>query len=355
MKVTVIGAGNIGTLMAAEIAHRGHTVTLYTSKPERISRVIEVYSSEDKLVLTGNISSVTSNLETAVKGAEIIFVTMPAQLFPKLATDMQKFVAAGQKIGIVPGSGGAEFAFSQCIKKGAILFGLQRVHSIARLKEYGKSVYMLGRKSSLSLAAIPSTEAKNIAPIVQDFFDIPTSVEKSYLVITLTPSNPILHTARLYAMFKDYKEGVVYPKNFLFYEEWTPFSSQMLIECDRELQNLCGAIPLELDGVVSLCEYYESDTVEKMTAKISGIKAFVGITSPMKEKDGGFVPDFDSRYFKTDFPYGLKIIKDLAQKFGVDTPNIDKIWNWYVNLVPGGEIPSYISPLTKEQLVSLYR
>lgn len=33
MNITVIGGGNIGTLMAAEAANKGHNVTVYTSKP----------------------------------------------------------------------------------------------------------------------------------------------------------------------------------------------------------------------------------------------------------------------------------------------------------------------------------
>jgi len=59
---------------------------------------------------------------------------------------MENFVKSGggQMIGVVPGSGGAEFAFKGCIDKRCVLFGLQRVHSISRLKEYGKAGHMLG-------------------------------------------------------------------------------------------------------------------------------------------------------------------------------------------------------------------
>ena len=97
----------------------------------------------------------------------------------------------------------------------------------------------------------------------------------------------------------------------------------------RDYEELCDIIPLDLHAVMSLREYYESQTPEAMTRKISGIKAFKGLTSPMVECEGGWMPDFNSRYFSTDFPYGLKLIKDLAVVYGVKTPNIDIVWKWY--------------------------
>ena len=174
---------------------------------------------------------------------------------------------------------------------------MQRVHSISRLKEYGRSVHMLGRKSMLYIGSIPSSEATNICKLVEPLFDIPCKALKNYLAVTLTPSNPILHSTRIYSMFKDWKPGVVYPRNFLFYEDWDDASSDMLICCDSEEQSLCGVLPICLDEVVSLRTYYESQDAKAMTKKIRGIKAFKGLTSPMKKTDNGWIPNFESRYF----------------------------------------------------------
>lgn len=48
----------------------------------------------------------------------------------------------------------------------------------------------------------------------------------------------------------------------------------------------------------------------------------------MKEVENGWMPDFSSRYFTEDFPYGLKIIKDLAEKEGIATPCINEVYEW---------------------------
>ncbi len=357
MNVTVIGGGNIGTLMGAEIASLGYDVTIYTKQnPDSWEKSIDVFDAADKLLLTGNLKCVTDSMEEALTLADVIFITVPAQLFEKTCCDMLPFIRANQIIGVVPGSGGAEFAFARLIHKGCTLFGLQRVHSIARLKERGKSVYMLGKKSELLAGVIPSSRSEEISDLVSDMLKIPCVALPNYLAVTLTPSNPILHTTRLYSMFKDYSRGDVYSKNFLFYEEWTDRSSEVLFSCDKEVQNLCRAIPLDLEKVVSLPVYYESDTPKKLTQKIRSIKAFSGLTSPMNEiGDNAWIPDFSSRYFTADFSYGLKIIIDLCELFSVDCPNLKMVWNWYLLKNPLKDSAFFKLSLSKEELLRLYR
>ena len=355
MKITIIGGGNIGTLMAAELAYKGHEVTIFTSRPKQWESKIDVYNAEEKLLLTGTVSNITASMKKALEAAEYILITMPAQLFSDLAEKMLPFVHKNQKIGIVPGSGGAEFAFYKLLYKGCTLFGFQRVHSIARLKKYGNSVYQLGRKSELQIGAIPAFEASKICKCITEFFDIPCVALDNYLAVTLTPSNSILHTARLYSLFKNYKPGDTYPRNFLFYEEWTDDSSEVMLACDTELQKLCDVIPLDLSSVKSLKNHYECTTINAMTKKISTIKAFRGLTSPMKKTEYGWVPDWDSRYFSTDFPYGLKIIKDIAKLFSMLTPNIDMVWNWYKKNTFQNTIDLIDTTLDTKEFIRIYK
>lgn len=354
MKITIIGAGNVGTLMAAEFAHKGHEVTIFTSKPECWEKEIKVYNAADELLFTGCISKITGSLQEAMRNVEYVWIVMPAQLFPELAKKMLPYVRKTQKIGIVLGSGGAELAFHEFIEKGATLFGLQRVHSIARLKKYGSSVYELGRKSVLQVGVLPSNEGNGICKTVADMIDIPCTLLDNFLSLTLTPSNPILHTTRLYSMFKEYRPGDTYPGNILFYEEWTDDSSEILIVCDNELQMLCNIIPLDLRGVISLQEYYESRTAGAMTKKIRSIKAFKGLGSPMKKTENGWVPDWESRYFTTDFSFGLKIIRDIAEIFSVATPCMDMVWDWYVSALKMNKMRANSIKVIAEDLEKIY-
>lgn len=331
MKITVIGAGNIGTQFAAAFAAKGNEVTVYASKPEKISNTLTIVDEIDNVSAEGEIALVTSDIERAVKDAEYIFVTYPAFMLKSIADKMCDFVNHGTKIGVIPGTGGAEFAFKKLIEdKGVILFGLQRVPAVARLKEYGKTVCVTGYRDRLKLAGIPKSSLRGIADLLTETFSIPCDILPNYLSVTMTPSNPILHTTRLRTEFADYKEGVVYPRNILFYEEWSNNSSKLLFACDEELQKICQKLTkLDLSDVRSLKEHYESDTAEKLTAKIRSIKSLQGLGSPMKAVEGGFVPDFSSRYFTADFPYGLSILQQIANIAGAEVPNMTSTINWY--------------------------
>lgn len=352
MDITILGGGNVGSLMAAECARKGHSVMLHTSRPGAWPGEVAVYDRDDAFLFTARIAAVTDDLARAVRAAELIFITLPAETFPSLAVKLLPLLCGDQALGCVPGSGGAEFAFRPFLQKGGCLFGFQRVHSIARMREAGRSVYMLGRKAELQLAAIPGARAPGLARTMEALFDMPCRVLPNYLAVTLTPSNPILHTARLYALFKDYR-GQAYPRNFLFYEEWDDEASALLLQCDDELQRLCAAIPLDLSDVRSLRAHYESATIPEMTRKIRSIAAFKGLPSPMRECAGGWAPDFSSRYFSTDFSYGLKILLDACRLFGVPAPGMERVWRWYAGA--GTPAASFALDLSREAFLQLYR
>ena len=66
-----------------------------------------------------------------------------------------------------------------------------------------------------------------------------------------------------------------------------------------------------------------------MTKKISSISAFKGLKTPTIESGDGLIPDLHSRYFTADFAYGLKVIKQIGDFAGVQTPVIDDMMSWY--------------------------
>ena len=353
MKIAIIGGGNIGTLMAAEFAFRGHDVKIYSRRPADWSDAIEVYDADDNFLFCSSNITVCSELVETICDAELIWITTPASTFNEFASRLEPIVNKRQILCVVPGLGGAEFAFYKLIKKGIMLLGMQRVHSIARLKKYGHSVYMLGRKDNLHIATIPASEARRYQEVIENLFSITTMTLPNYLNITLTPSNPILHTTRLYSLFHAKQVDYEYTDNPLFYESWDEESSEIMLKCDNELINICSKIPLDISGVKPLSIYYESDNVEAMTSKISSIKAFKGLLSPMYKSENGWKIDWNSRYFTTDFSFGLKILIDIAKMFEIKTPEMNKVWEWYSSI---GIMESVFQmPVDKEQFIKCYR
>lgn len=330
MKTTIVGGGNIGTQIATQCAEKGHEVTVYTSTPEIFNKHLSIVDDQGKVLHEGNIRQATSDPQTAFSEAEFIVVTVPPTQMERIAEKVFLYAPSKSVICVVPGNGGSECAFRKCIDRGNIFCGLERVPAIARLIEKGKIVKSTEYRPEFHVAALHKKDVKEFADFIADLFERPTIAIPNFLNITMTPSNPILHTTRLKTLFSDWHDGVVYDRVPLFYEEWDIPSAELLITCDEEVQTICRALPqFELEFVKSLRVHYESPTPQAMVNKLSSIEPFKGIKTPMVSESGGYIPDLHSRYFTSDFSYGLAIIKQIAVFAGVSTPNIDETMSWY--------------------------
>ena len=357
MKITIVGGGNIGTQFAVHCAEKGHEVIVFTSTPSLFCKHLNIVDETGTTTHEGDILFATADPEEAFRKAELIIVTMPATLMKSIAEKIFLHTNQGTMIGVVPGNGGSECAFRKCIERGNVFFGIERVPAIARLVQKGKTVKSTGYRDELHVAALPRINAERCAKIVGSIFDRNTLTIPNFLNLTMTPSNPILHTTRLRTIFKNWGKGVKYKEVPLFYEEWDNESSELLFLCDEEVQQICRALPeLELQFVKSLRIHYESPTIEAMTQKISSIKAFKGLTTPVIEVEGGLIPDLHSRYFTADFSYGLTIIQQIAEFAGVKTPNIDATMDWYKKIAVETDEFRFadFGIKTKEEFMSFY-
>lgn len=333
MRITIAGAGNVGTQLAVHCAERGCEVTLFTSRADQIHHTLQIVNQDGCVTHQGTIHTATHDPEQAFSHADLILVTVPAMLMERYVGLIRPYLQPGAWIGLVPGTGGGECAFRCCIEKGAVVFGLQRVPSVARLVEPGRTVRAIGYRSELFAAAFPRSETEQCCALIERLLGIRTSPLPNYLTITLTPSNPVLHTTRLYRLYRDYHPGVVYPSVPLFYEDWDLETSELLLQCDDEVQMLCRKLDrFDLSQVRSLRVHYESQTAEAMTRKISGIPGFKGLESPAIPVEGGYIPDLGSRYFTADFSFGLTILVQIAELAALEVPCMRMLLNWYREL-----------------------
>ena len=325
-KVCICGGGSLGHVCAAVLASGGAEVSILSGHPGSWRSRVEATDPDGK-VFKGPLACVSSLPKEAVAGADIVLLCVPGYLIEKTLRDIRPFIGTAA-VGTVVSSTGFFFFAHEILGTGARLFGFQRVPYIARVKEYGRSALLLGYKKSLLLAMENLPEA--FAGTLESLFQTPVEVAHNYLQVSLTNSNPILHTGRLYSLFNG-RENQVWDHNILFYREWTDQSSQVLIDMDAEFFRLLQA--LDVKGIPTLLDYYDSTDAASLTRKISSIPAFLNITSPMVQVPGGWKADFESRYFTEDFPFGLRWIKELAEKNNIETPVIDKVYDWGMNLI----------------------
>lgn len=357
MRISIVGVGNVGTQIAVHCTEMKHQVILFTKKKGAINRHLKIVDENNQLIHEGLVALITDNPIEAFDKIDLIFVTVPAFYMDEVASIILPYVHQSMKICLVPGTGGGEWSFRECVKRGAILFGLQRVPSVARLVEYGHIVKATGYREELFIASLPANRADECAQIIGDLFNMKCSSMPNYLNLTLTPSNPILHTTRLRTLFSDYSEGRVYDAVPLFYEEWSNESSELLFKCDEEVQNICNALSqFNLKYVRSLKDHYESYSPEALTTKIRSIRGFKGLTSPTINVDNGYIPDFNSRYFTADFPFGLAILVQIADLLNLAVPNMKETLAWYDNICTNTKRFSFAeyNVKTREDLVSFY-
>lgn len=81
MRITVLGAGSWGTTLAVLLAHNDHHVTLWAHRPEHAREIAE--ARENRRLLPGipipPSVTVSSELEAAARGAEMVVMAIPSQ------------------------------------------------------------------------------------------------------------------------------------------------------------------------------------------------------------------------------------------------------------------------------------
>lgn len=324
MRICICGGGSLGHVCTGVLSSNNDVdINIYSGHPEKWSKSIIVSDLNGKQY-AADIKIISDNPSEVVVDQDIILFCLPGFLIEKVMREIKPFVGTAA-VGSVVSSTGFFFFAHKILGNSAKLFGFQRVPYISRVAEYGKTANLLGYKSSLSVVLEGIDDREAFRAKLENLFLTPVKLLDSFYEVSLSNSNPILHTGRLFTMFKG-RENEVFDHNILFYKEWNDEASQKLIDMDNEFFNLLHI--LKIKSIPSLLDYYECFDAHSLTKKISSIPAFQTILSPMKLVNGGWVADFESRYFTEDFPYGLRWIQELAKEKEIDTPIIDEVYSW---------------------------
>lgn len=324
MRICICGGGSLGHVCSGVIAsHKDVELNILSGHPESWQQTITVTDINSKQFVA-NINRISSNPEEVAKDQDIILLCLPGYMIESTLRKIKPFVG-NAAVGSVVSSTGFFFYAHDTLGDKVRLFGFQRVPFIARVVEYGKTANLLGYKANLSVVLENIEDREVFRANLERLLVTPVNLLDSFYEVSLSNANPILHTGRLYTMFYG-REKEVFDHNILFYKEWTNEASQLIIDMDKEFFQLLDK--LNVNSLPTLLDYYESTDAASLTRKIESIPAFQTILSPMKQVEGGWVADFENRYFSEDFPFGLKRIYDLAIEKGISCPNIEKVYLW---------------------------
>lgn len=328
--ICICGGGSLGSVIACIMASKGYRVSLLTGHPGLWNESIEVTDPDGRRI-TGHIERASSNPDEVIPESHVVILCIPGYLIKGELEMIAPYVSSGTFVGSVFSSTGFFFEALKIINEQVPLWGFQRVPYIARVKEYGKSASLLGYKNEYNIAVerAGDSDKERFRQWIESTFERPAHLLNNYLEASLTNSNPLLHTSRLYTMFNGWQPGYAYETNVHFYADWTDEASELLIAMDRELFDLIQVLPVSKTFLPTILDYYESHDAASLSAKLRSIKSFKNIMAPMIETgDGRWTPDLNSRYFTEDFAVGLKYVRDLAVKHDIPAPNIEKVYRW---------------------------
>ena len=331
-KICICGGGGLGHTCAAVLSsHDGIEVSLYTQRPNSWNTDFIVNAPDKQF--KGRLFAISNNPEEVISNADIILLCLPAFLVESTLVEIKPYLSSNAIVGSVVGNTGFFLFAHKIFTEAPIgLFAFQRVPYISRVVDYGKEALLLGYKDELLMATENIIDPQSFSVQISRLFRTSTSLVDSFYEVTLSNSNPILHTGRLFSMWKDC-EGKVYDVNPLFYHDWTDEASSIIIQMDNEFSDLLEALNIPRTHLKTLLEHYGVVDPHMLTLKLKSIPSFATILSPMKEVDSGWKPDFTSRYFTEDFPYGLRFIHDLAHEYNIECPTIDMVYTWGINVI----------------------
>jgi len=319
--IVVCGGGNIAHSLAAIISMR-QPVAVMTRRPElwgeRLTYVQSGKSFESKhdIFATADVS--------VVSHASTIFIALPQFAIAETLESIIPFLKNGSTIIFVPALAKACEYKEALIGCGCNVVGFQRVPFISRVICYGKSVSLSEHRTLHRIAVSQESIQPELQTFLSELFGGDIQFLSSFMIFVFSNSNPLLHPARLVVLLQGGEDGH-YADCPYFYAQWTDRSSELYINADKELKecfNVCDPLGVNRD-YESVMDHYCVRSPHEMTKKIRSIMAFKAIKAPWILTRRGWGPDFSSRYFTEDIPFGTMVIQDCARIKGVNVPTID--------------------------------
>ena len=290
------------------------------------------------------------NAEDAARECDLIIFAAPAFLHATYFERLKTHVGEGCVIVGLPGQPGFEFEARNALGTKldeCVLVSFESSPWVCRLVEFGSIAEILGTKSRLvgAMQGEPSNaRSKTPIELLQMLFgEFPRLMVSGHLLgISLRSPNACSHPPILYGRWRDWDGS---PLNFepLFYYEVDEETAQLLTQISNEIlltsRTIMREYPtVDLSQVIPIYDWdigTYGDVIKDKTNLLTALRtntSYAGIRHPMvKTPEGRYVPDFKHRFLTEDVPFGLAVVRGIAEIVGVSTPSIDTVLVWSQN------------------------
>ena len=318
MKVAILGSGNGALAEAFEWSRAGHDIYMYDFPQfdKQIAAITKAGGITSEGMMEGfmPVKYAGHDIKLVLKDADLVFAVGPAYATEPFGKACAPYAEKGQVFVVCP---------SSCM--GAILFknalGLSvEDHSVtvADTSTLPYAVRIIGDAKiavynrlggGVLLATLPSSKNDMVYDLLKPVHEC-VEKAKNIFQTCLQNANPMLHPC-ITTLNAARIEG---PDDFFFYEEGvTPGVGRLLKAIDDERIELGRALGLEIesDPHISIRQGYLTE--ESYDHGYSKAPGFMGIKAQTQ---------LDYRYYNEDAGFGLVLWVDLADRLGLELPNV---------------------------------
>lgn len=316
MNISVLGAGNGGTAVAAELSLRGHYVNLiktsHAMHDDNFDYIIKqdgkVKLIENGKMVTAKINNVTRDI-SQISDSEIIIIYIQTNYHENLIKRINPYLCDGQILLINPGYLSTAYVIKHCGDVDITVCEAQSSFVDCRIIEPA-TVKIGFRNVRNPIGIYPKSQkikCKNkLNQLGYPFVYLPSVVEAA-----LHNPNLIVHTVgaimsipRIEKTKGDY---------CMYHEVFTPSVWKILESLDNEKMNVMEKLGCKRISYVEACKF--RNTLDDTRNAKDVFFWYAGM--PTRAKGPTVV---DSRYITEDVPQGLVLLETLGYKLKVKTP-----------------------------------
>lgn len=316
MNISVLGAGNGGCAVAADMSLKGHEVTLVKTSNsihnENFKYLLEnngkISLIEDGITKETSIKKVTTDL-SLISDSEVIIIYIQSRYHENLIKRIIPYLKSGQILLFNPGYMSTAFALKHGVRKDVILAEAESSFIDCRITNPGVVTVSFRNKNN-PIGIFPSKK-KEEASSVLNKIGFPFSYLSSVAEAGLHNPNLIVHTVG--AIMSIPRIEKTHGNYVMYHEVFTPSVWNILEKLDKEKMDILEKMGYERLPYVEACKIRNSPN-DKRSAK----EVFMWYASMPTAVPGPTV--VDSRYISEDVPQGLVMLESLGKYFNVKTP-----------------------------------
>lgn len=319
MKIAMLGAGNAGCAVAADLTLHGHEVTLIkTSHAMHDDNFIWMQANENRMTLdefgekkTANIHALTRDL-SEIRGKDVIIVYIQTNFHEQLIERIAPYLEDNQILLFNPGYLSTAYVLKHCPDKNIIIAEAESSFIDGRIMEPGN--FRVGFRNVRNPIGIYPAARREEAIAKLDQLDERFVYLDSVIEAAIHNPNMVVHTVGSVMSIPRIEKS--HGEFCLYHDAYTRDNVctwRILEAMDAEKMDVLEKLGFERLSYVEACKYRNSldDNMDAKEVFLNYAEMPTRAKGPLK---------VDSRYISEDVPQGLVMLEALGKALEVRTP-----------------------------------